>query len=50
MLELPTQIPDIEVLLALELEELAGNMLLLLRARGEHERRPGFVNMCSFTY
>lgn len=37
MIELPTAIPDVEVLLALELEELGGKMLLLLRARGEHE-------------
>lgn len=37
MIELPTAIPDVEVLLVLELEELAGKMLLLLRARGEHE-------------
>lgn len=37
MLELPTQIPDVEALLALEPEELAGKMLLLLRARGERQ-------------
>ncbi|MGR0113231.1 TIGR02391 family protein [Ralstonia pseudosolanacearum] len=37
MIELPTAIPDVNVLLALEPEELAGKMLLLLRARGEHE-------------
>jgi len=37
MIELPTHIPDVETLLALELEELAGKMLLLLRTRGEHE-------------
>ncbi len=37
MFELPTAIPEVEVLLALEPEELAGKMLLLLRARGEHE-------------
>ncbi|WP_213780745.1 TIGR02391 family protein [Caballeronia sp. dw_276] len=36
MIEPPTQIPDVEVLLALEPEELDGKMLLLLRARDEH--------------
>jgi uncharacterized protein (TIGR02391 family) len=36
MIELPSQIPDVEVLLALEPEELAGKMLLLLRARDDH--------------
>jgi uncharacterized protein (TIGR02391 family) len=35
MIELPTAIPDVEVLLALELEELAGKMLFLLRARAQ---------------
>ncbi|VWC10899.1 hypothetical protein BLA6993_05336 [Burkholderia lata] len=37
MRELLTEIPDVDVLLALEPEELAGKMLLLLRARGEHQ-------------
>lgn len=37
MIELPTQIPDVEALLALEPEELAGKMLLLLHARGERQ-------------
>jgi uncharacterized protein (TIGR02391 family) len=36
MIELPTAIPDVDVLLALEPEELAGKMILLLRARGDH--------------
>ncbi|ACT83041.1 hypothetical protein gp29 [Burkholderia phage KS9] len=36
MNELPIEIPDVDALLALEPEELAGKMLLLLRARGEH--------------
>jgi uncharacterized protein (TIGR02391 family) len=35
MLELPTAVPDVEVLLALEPEELAGKMLFLLRARAQ---------------
>ncbi|MCY0852504.1 TIGR02391 family protein [Cupriavidus sp. D39] len=35
MIELPTAIPDVDVLLALEPEELAGKMLLLWRARPE---------------
>lgn len=37
MIELPIHIPDVEVLLELEPEELAGKMLLLLRVRGEHQ-------------
>ncbi|WP_195904370.1 hypothetical protein [Burkholderia cenocepacia] len=37
MRELLTEIPDVDVLLVLEPEELAGKMLLLLRARGEHQ-------------
>lgn len=35
MIELPTAIPDVDVLLALEPEELAGKMLFLLRARAQ---------------
>ncbi|MGN3966940.1 TIGR02391 family protein [Burkholderia gladioli] len=35
MIELPTAIPDVDVLLELETEELAGKMLLLLRARAQ---------------
>ncbi|MFM0367049.1 TIGR02391 family protein [Paraburkholderia sediminicola] len=35
MLELPTAIPDVEVLLALEPEELAAKVIFLLRARAE---------------
>jgi len=35
MIELPAAIPDVEVLLALEPEELAGKMLFLLRARAQ---------------
>jgi hypothetical protein len=35
MIELSTEIPDVEVLLALEPEELAGKMLLLLGGQGE---------------
>lgn len=36
MLELPNAIPDVDVLLALEPEELAGKMLFLLRARAQN--------------
>lgn len=36
MIELPTAIPDVDVLLALEPEELAGKMLFLMRARANH--------------
>lgn len=35
MIELPTAIPDVDVLLALEPEELAGKMLFLLRTRAQ---------------
>jgi hypothetical protein len=35
MIELPTAIPDFEVLLALEPEELGAKMLFLLRTRTE---------------
>lgn len=35
MRELPATIPDVDVLLALEPEELAAKMLFLLRARQE---------------
>lgn len=35
VLELPNAIPDVDVLLALEPEELAGKMLFLLRARAQ---------------
>jgi uncharacterized protein (TIGR02391 family) len=40
MIELPSVIPDVEVLLALEPEELASKMLFLLRARPERQFHP----------
>src|ERR1700687_541764 len=37
MIELPTEIPEVEALLALEPEELAGKLLFLLRARAHYD-------------
>ena len=41
MLQLPQAIPDPDLLLALELEELAAKLLFLLRQRGEQMFHPG---------
>ncbi|MFK0377719.1 TIGR02391 family protein [Pandoraea sp. NPDC090278] len=43
MIELPTAIPDVDVLLALEPEELAAKVLFLLRKR--HENKFNFGNL-----
>jgi uncharacterized protein (TIGR02391 family) len=42
MLELPKVIPDVEVLLALEPEELAAKLLFLLQTRAQRDRRALF--------
>ena len=41
MLQLPQAIPDPDLLLALEPEELAAKLLFLLRQRGEQVFHPG---------
>ena len=41
MQELPRVIPDVQMLLALTPEELAGKMLFLLRKRGDAMFHPG---------